>query len=124
VNTDLIGSIELTASAAIVIAALSIGFGSNPLMRARIAAWLSAWFVLVVVLAATHALYYEHGLGAPGLGIAVAFPIAILSPGEKGSPLHGRERSGEVDQLINYLYDDLRCHLWAACACARVSTYV
>src|SRR5437879_13413873 len=64
------------------------------------------------------------GLGAPGLGIAVAFPIAILSPGEKGSPLRGRERSGEVDQLINYLYDDLRCHLWAACACAQVSTYV
>ncbi len=28
-NIDLIGSIELTASAAIVIAALSIGFGAN-----------------------------------------------------------------------------------------------
>jgi hypothetical protein len=44
VNIDLIGSIELTASAAIVIAALSIGFDSNPLMRVRIAAWLSGWF--------------------------------------------------------------------------------
>src|SRR6266704_2919143 len=77
-NIDLIGSIELTASAVIVIAALSIGFGSNGITRFRAAVGLSAWFVLVVILAATRALYYEHGLGAPGLGVAVALPIAIL----------------------------------------------
>ena len=77
-NTDLIGSIELTASAAIVIAALSIGFGSNPLTHIRIAVWLGIWFIIVVILAATRALYYEHGLGAPGLGLAVALPIAVL----------------------------------------------
>lgn len=77
-NTDLIGSIELTASAAIVIAALSIGFGFNAMARIRTAAWLSGWFVLVVILAATRALHYQHGLGTPGLGIAVALPIAIL----------------------------------------------
>jgi hypothetical protein len=77
-NTDLLGSIELTASAAIVVAALSIGFGSNTATRIRVACGLSAWFVLVVILAATRALYYEHGLGTPGLGIAVAFPIVIL----------------------------------------------
>jgi hypothetical protein len=34
--------------------------------------------VVVVILAATRALYYEGGLGAPGLGIAVALPIAVL----------------------------------------------
>src|SRR2546426_6115919 len=77
-SIDLIGCIELTASAAIVIAALSSGLGLNTAMRVRIAAWLSAWFVVVVILAATRALYYEHGLGAPGLGIAVALPIAML----------------------------------------------
>jgi len=77
-NIDLIGSIELTASAAIMITALSIGFGSRTAARIRIAAWLAAWFVVVVILAATRALYYEHGLGAPGLGIAVAVPIAVL----------------------------------------------
>src|SRR6266571_9264530 len=77
-SIDLIGCIELTASAAIVIAALSSGLGLNTAMRVRIAAWLSAWFVVVVILAATRALYYKHGLGAPGLGIAVALPIAIL----------------------------------------------
>jgi hypothetical protein len=77
-NIDLIGSVELTASAAIVIAALSIGFGSSATTRLRAAAGLSAWFALVVILAATRALYYERGLGAPGLGIAVALPIAVL----------------------------------------------
>ena len=77
-NTDLIGSVELTASAATVIAALSIGFGSNAPARIRIAAWLSAWFVIVAILAATRALYYERALGAPSLGIAVALPIAVL----------------------------------------------
>jgi hypothetical protein len=77
-NIDLIGSVELTASAAIMIAALSIGFGSTAVVRIRIAAWLAAWFVVVVILAATRALYYQHGLGAPGLGIAVALPIAVL----------------------------------------------
>src|SRR6266480_1501495 len=77
-SIDLIGCIELTASAAIVIAALSSGLGLNTAARTRIAAWLAVWFVVVVILAATRALYYEHGLGAPGLGIAVALPIAVL----------------------------------------------
>ncbi|SRR5712692_4906112 len=77
-NIDLVGAIELTASAAIVITALSIGFGSDTLARIRLAAALGGWFVVVVILAATRALYYKHGLGPPGLGIAVALPIAIL----------------------------------------------
>jgi hypothetical protein len=78
VNIDLLGSIELTASAAIVIATLSIGFASNAAMGIRTAIWLSGWFALVVILAETRALYYQHGLGAPGLGIAVALPIVVL----------------------------------------------
>src|SRR2546428_13975871 len=77
-NIDLIGSVELTASAAIFIAALSIEFGSAAAMRVRIAVALSLWFALVVILAATRALYYEHGLGTPGLGLAVALPIIII----------------------------------------------
>jgi hypothetical protein len=77
-NIDLIGSVELTASAAIMIAALSIGFGSSAATRIRIAVWLTVWFVVVVILAATRAIYYEGGLGPPGLGAAVAVPIAVL----------------------------------------------
>jgi len=77
-NTDLIGTIELTAAAVIVITALSIGLSLNVVARIRTAAWFSGWFVLVVILAATRALHYQYGLGTPGLGIAVALPIAIL----------------------------------------------
>jgi len=62
---DLIGAVELTASAAIVIAAWGSAFGHEAARRIRAAAWLSAWFVLVVILAATRALHYEHGLGTP-----------------------------------------------------------
>jgi hypothetical protein len=61
-----------------VIAALSVGLGAAAPARIRIAAWLSAWFVVVVVLAATRALYYEGGAGAPDLGVAVVLPIVIL----------------------------------------------
>ena len=38
-NIDLLSSIELTASAAIMIGALSITFGSNAATRIRLAAW-------------------------------------------------------------------------------------
>jgi len=76
--TDLIGSVELMASAAIVIAALSIGFAPNSITRLRVIVGLSLWFILVAVLAATRALYYEGGTGAPGLGVAVVLPIVIL----------------------------------------------
>jgi hypothetical protein len=78
VNADLISSIELTASAAIVIAALSIGFGSDARAPIRIAAWLSAWFVAVVILASTRALSYKGGAGAPGLGVVAVVPIIFL----------------------------------------------
>jgi hypothetical protein len=77
-NFDLISSLELTACAAIMIAVLSSAFANDAAGRIRIAAWLSAWFVLVVILAATRALHYEHGVGIPGLGLAVVLPIVIL----------------------------------------------
>jgi len=77
-NIDLIAAIGSTVSAAIVISALSIGFGSTAAARVRIAVSLSLWFALVVILAATRALYYEHGLGTPALGLALLLPIVVL----------------------------------------------
>ena len=77
-NIDVIAAIELTACAAILIAALSLGFGAHTAAQIRIALFLSLWFVLVTILAATRALYYEGGLGTPGLGLAVLLPIVIL----------------------------------------------
>jgi hypothetical protein len=48
-NIDLIAAIGSTVSAAIVISALSIGFGSTAAARVRIAVSLSLWFALVVI---------------------------------------------------------------------------
>lgn len=76
---DLLASIEMSACAALAIAVLAIGFGENGPARARIAAWLALWFVLVTAMAATGVLHEPHGLGTPGLGIAVLLPIVILS---------------------------------------------
>jgi hypothetical protein len=75
---DLLASIELTACAAIAVAVIAIGFGEDVLARVRIAAGLTAWFILVTVMAATEVLDYQHGLGVPGLGVAVMLPIVIL----------------------------------------------
>lgn len=77
--TDLIGAVELTASAAIVIAVLSIGFGSSVKTRIAIAASLALWLSFVVALAATRAVHYPDGAGTPGLGLMVAFPILFIS---------------------------------------------
>jgi hypothetical protein len=77
-NFDVIGAVELTMSAAIVVAALSVLAGHDIGERLRYSAILFGWFVIVVILAATRALGYEHGTGAPGLGLAVAAPIVLV----------------------------------------------
>ena len=78
-NFDLIASMELTACSAIAIAVLSSVFGESLYAKIKIASGLSIWFVLVALLGATGALGYEHGTGAPGLGVAVMLPIVVLS---------------------------------------------
>jgi hypothetical protein len=75
---DLIGAVELTLSASIVITALSVVIGRDAAQRVKLAAALLGWFVIVVILGATQALHYEHGIGTPGLGLAVAVPIALM----------------------------------------------
>jgi hypothetical protein len=76
---DLLGAIELTLSAAIAVALLSIGFGRSWTQRALMASVLGTWFVLVVVFAATELFHYEHGaLGVAGLGLAVCLPVVML----------------------------------------------
>jgi hypothetical protein len=77
-TVDVIGGVELTMSAAIMVAALSVVFGRNIAERIRIAAVLSGWFVIVVILAATGALHPPYGVGAPGLGLTVALPILLM----------------------------------------------
>ena len=75
---DVFGGVELTMSAAILIAALSIVIGRDTAHRLKIATILSGWFGAVVILAATGALSYEHGAGALGLGLAVVAPLILM----------------------------------------------
>jgi hypothetical protein len=75
---DLIGGIELTMSAAVLIAALSIVMGQRTAQRVTYSAILAGWFVVVVILAAAGALQYEHGIGTPGVGLAVVVPIGLM----------------------------------------------
>jgi hypothetical protein len=76
---DLLASIEMTACAAIAVAVLAIGFGEDLRARVRIATGLATWFIVVTALAAMEVFHYQHGLGVPGLGIAVVLPIVVLS---------------------------------------------
>lgn len=76
---DLLASISLTVSASIAISVLAIGFGADVRARICIAAGLALWFVLVAGLAASGALHYQHGLGVPGLGVALILPMVILA---------------------------------------------
>ena len=78
---DVLGGVELTASAAIVISAVSLGFGLNKLARSGLATALTVWFAAVVILAATGALGYEHGIGIGGVGLAELIPIIALWAG-------------------------------------------
>ena len=100
-NFDLLASIEITASAAVAIAVLAIGFGEGVSARIRIATGLTVWFMLVTAMAATEVLHYEHGLGVPGLGIAVMLPIVILCVAVLRSPsLHRALRAIPLSLLI------------------------
>lgn len=83
---DLLSAIELTVCASVAISVLAVGFGENIGVRLRIAGGLTLWFVLVTILAATEVLTYQHGVGAPGLGVAVILPIVILSVSVLRSP--------------------------------------
>jgi hypothetical protein len=75
---DVFGGVELTMSAAIVVAALSAALGRDAAQRVKLAAVVSGWFVIVVIMAATRVLQDGHGIGAPGMGLAVAVPIVVM----------------------------------------------
>lgn len=75
---DLLGSIAITVSAAIIISTLTMGLGEDGPSRTRISGALALWFALVTAMAATGLLTYPHGLGTPGLGVAILIPMVIL----------------------------------------------
>ena len=82
---DLIGAIELTASAAILVGALA-AIQPESVARLRVAALLGGWFALVVAAAALHLFDPHIGLGAPAMGFAVLAPVAALAYAARRSP--------------------------------------
>jgi len=67
-NIDVLGGVEATISAALVVSALGVVMGRDLAGRVKVAFVLVGWFVLIVILAATGALGNDHGIGTPGLG--------------------------------------------------------
>jgi hypothetical protein len=78
-NFDILSTVELTASAALVVATIAVMFGRTLVERTNIIGGLTIWFIAVLAAGATGALGNEHGLGTPGLGAAAVLPIVMLS---------------------------------------------
>jgi hypothetical protein len=76
---DVIFTIEAMVSAAIVTAVLAFTLSGAIAGRVRAAIVIAVWLAAVVALGATGVLGNEHGLGTPGLGVAVLLPIVALS---------------------------------------------
>jgi hypothetical protein len=74
---DILSTIEITASAALVVAILSFAFATTSRGRVLLAALSAAWFLIVIILGATLALD-RQGVGAIGFPLAVILPIATI----------------------------------------------
>ncbi len=74
---DILSTAELTISASIAVAFLSLTMARTAAGRAAVLVALGAWFVLILAIGATGALSPAVG-GAPALGLAVILPVAAL----------------------------------------------
>lgn len=83
---DLIGAIELTASAAVLIGSLAAIQPEHSINRLRVAIALGGWFVAIVVAAAWRVFDPYLGLGPPALGLAVLAPVIALAVAARRSP--------------------------------------
>jgi hypothetical protein len=75
---EILSTIGLTASAAIVIGFLAYAMAETPRGRLTVAGVLTAWFVVVVTIGASAALDPVRGFGVPALGLTVGLPVAAL----------------------------------------------
>jgi hypothetical protein len=71
---DLLIAVTATASAAVVIAALTLSAPASPAERVGATGVLIAWFLVAVILAATGAVAPD-GFGTPVVGLSVLVPI-------------------------------------------------
>lgn len=78
-NYDLLSMAELTASAVVVALGLGELFSANMRERVLVCATMLAWLALVLWIGERRFLFAQGGFGAPGLGLAVVLPVALLS---------------------------------------------
>jgi hypothetical protein len=76
---DLLTTIGEAVSAAIVAAVVCFSLSTTLRERARAAVAIALWFLIVITLGATGALGSHSAAGVPGLGAAVAVPLAVLT---------------------------------------------
>jgi hypothetical protein len=92
---DLLATIEITASATVLVATFVALFGSSLTQRITIGVAMTLWFIGVVWLGAPGAI------GTPLLGASVLIPVAILSVvGFGSSIIRGRLQSAPLPALI------------------------
>jgi hypothetical protein len=97
---DLIGAIELTASAAILTGGLAAIQPDSP-TRLRVAAVLGGWFAVIVAAAALRIFDAQAGLGPPALGIAVLAPvIALAYAARRSATVHAAVDAVPTELLI------------------------
>jgi hypothetical protein len=77
-NFDLLSMAELTASAVVVALGFGELFGANLRERVFVSAAMLAWLAAVLWIGERLLLNVQGGFGAPGLGFAVAIPLALL----------------------------------------------
>ena len=78
-NFDMVSMAELSASAVVVALGFGELFGANLRERIAVSAAMLAWLALVLWMGEQRLLFYQNGFGVPGLGLAVALPVALLS---------------------------------------------
>lgn len=77
-NYDLLGSVELTASAGIVVAIVAAGLGGSTRTRAAVAAAFGVWFSMVTMMAWGEVLHGPGVARLAGIGLTVSAPILIM----------------------------------------------
>ena len=75
---EVLSTIGLTGSAAIIISFLAFAMAETPRGRLTVTGVLAAWFALVVMIGASAALDPVRGFGVPALGLTVGLPVAAL----------------------------------------------
>jgi hypothetical protein len=84
-HVDILASIELTVSAAVVVAILAAGLGATGRQRLGIVAAFGLWFALVTALASARLFHTPAPGGVAGLGLAIVVPMLTMLGAAIGS---------------------------------------